>query len=74
VRLLHLKDLRRGVQTVFTGAAADEDSVALGDGVIDWRGVLAAAQRAGVERYFIEDDSPAVEKQVPRSLEFLAAM
>jgi len=27
-----------------------------------------------VERYFIEDDSPAVEKQVPRSLEFLAAM
>ena len=73
-RLLHLKDLRRGVQTVFTGAAADEDSVALGDGVIDWHRVLAAARRAGVERYFIEDDSPLVEKQVPRSLEFLAAL
>jgi len=75
VRLLHLKDLRRGVPTgVFTGAAADEDSVALGDGVIDWRGVLAAARKAGVERYFIEDESPAVEKQVPKSLEFLAAL
>lgn len=74
VRLLHLKDLRRGVQTGFTGTAADEDSVALGDGVIDWRGVLAAARRAGVERYFIEDDSPLVEKQVPRSLQFLASM
>jgi sugar phosphate isomerase/epimerase len=75
VRLLHLKDLRRGVQTgVFTGAAADEDSVALGDGVIDWRGVLAAARRAGVERYFIEDESAEVENQVPRSLEFLARM
>jgi sugar phosphate isomerase/epimerase len=74
VRLLHLKDLRRGAQTVFTGAAAEEDSVALGDGVIDWRGVLAAARRAGVERYFIEDDSPVAEKQLPRSLEFLAAM
>ena len=75
VRLLHLKDLRRGAQTgVFTGAAADEDSVALGDGVIDWRGVLAAARKAGVERYFIEDESPAVEKQVPKSLEFLAAL
>ena len=73
VRLLHLKDLRRGVQTgVFTGAAADEDSVALGDGVIDWRGVLAAARKAGVEKYFIEDESPAWEKQVPRSLEYLA--
>jgi sugar phosphate isomerase/epimerase len=75
VRLMHLKDLRRGVKTgVFTGAARDEDSVALGDGVIDWRGVLVAAQRAGVERYFIEDESPAVEKQLPRSLEFLARM
>jgi len=75
VRLLHLKDLRKGVQTgVFTGAAADEDSVALGDGMIDWRGVLAAARKAGVERYFIEDESPAVEKQVPRSLAFLATM
>ena len=75
VGLLHLKDLRKGAQTgVFTGAAADEDCVALGDGVIDWRRVLAAARRAGVERYFIEDESPAVEKQLPRSLQFLAKM
>jgi sugar phosphate isomerase/epimerase len=75
VRLLHLKDLRKGAKTgIFTGAAADEDSVALGDGVIDWRGVLAAARKAGVEKYFIEDESPAAEKQVPRSLEFLARM
>ena len=75
VRLLHLKDLRKGVATgVFTGAAADEDSVALGDGVIDWRGVLAAARKVGVEKYFIEDESPAWEKQVPRSLEYLARM
>lgn len=75
VRLLHLKDLRKGAQTgVFTGAAADEDCVALGDGVIDWRETLAAARKAGVEKYFIEDESPAVEEQVPRSLEFLAKM
>ena len=75
VRLLHLKDLRKGAKTgIFTGAAADEDSVALGDGMIDWRGVLSAARKAGVEKYFIEDESPAVEKQVPTSLEFLARM
>jgi sugar phosphate isomerase/epimerase len=75
VRLLHLKDLRKGAKTgVFTGASADEDSVALGDGLIDWRAVLPAAQKAGVEQYFIEDESPAWEKQVPRSLEFLARM
>jgi hypothetical protein len=36
--------------------------------------VLAAARKAGVEKYFIEDESPAVEKQVPRSLEYLAEM
>jgi sugar phosphate isomerase/epimerase len=75
VRLLHLKDLRKGAKTgVFTGSAADEDSVAVGDGVIDWQAVLAAARKARVERYFIEDESPAVEKQIPRSLEFLARM
>jgi len=75
VRMLHLKDLRKGVKTgAFAGAAADEDSVALGDGMIDWRATLAAARKAGVEKYFIEDESPAVEEQVPRSLEFLAKM
>jgi len=75
VRMLHLKDLRKGVKTgAFTGAAADEDSVALGDGMIDWRATLAAARKAGVEKYFIEDESPAVEEQVPKSLEFLAKM
>jgi len=75
VRVLHLKDLRKGAKTgVFTGAAADEDSVALGDGMIDWRAVLSAARKAGVEQYFIEDESPAWEKQVPRSLEFLAKL
>jgi sugar phosphate isomerase/epimerase len=75
VRLLHLKDLRKGAKTgVFTGAAADEDSVALGDGVIDWRATLSAARKAGVDEYFVEDESPAWEKQVPRSLEFLARM
>lgn len=75
VRLLHLKDLRKGAKTgVFTGAAADEDSVALGEGMIDWRATLAAARKAGVEQYFIEDESPAWEKQIPRSLDFLATM
>jgi sugar phosphate isomerase/epimerase len=72
VRLLHLKDLRKGAPTgVFTGSAPDEDSVAIGDGAIDWRGVLGAARKAGVEHYLIEDESPAVMEQLPRSLKFL---
>lgn len=75
VRLLHLKDLRKGAPTgVFTGSAPDEDSVAIGDGQIHWSSVLAAARKAGVEHYLIEDESPAVMEQLPRSLKYLATV
>lgn len=73
--LMHLKDLRRGVPT---GAAAGKieptDDVALGTGQVDWPPLLRAAQKAGVQCYFIEDESPNVLEQVPQSLRFLEQM
>jgi sugar phosphate isomerase/epimerase len=74
-RLMHLKDLRKGAATGdFTGHAPDIDSVAVGTGCLDWTAILRAALRAGVESYYIEDESPAAITQIPKSLEYLRAL
>ncbi|MGH2670232.1 MAG: sugar phosphate isomerase/epimerase family protein, partial [bacterium] len=73
--LTHLKDIRKGTKLCDpTGQAPDETSVALGDGMIDWPGVLTAANAQRVAYHFIEDEHPQAEKQVPRSLEYLASL
>ena len=49
----------------------DDPAVALGAGQIDLVPLLRAAKQAGVKWYFIEDESPVSEKQIPESLRFL---
>jgi sugar phosphate isomerase/epimerase len=73
--LVHLKDLRKGVRTgIYTGRADKADGVAIGTGQVDWPSVLRAAQKAGVKHYFLEDEAPTVESQVPQSLQYLATL
>jgi len=70
--LLHLKDLRKGVPTgLNAGKTALTDDVALGTGQVNWPPLLRACQKIGVKYYFIEDESPTVVQQVPKSLRFL---
>lgn len=70
--LVHLKDMKKGTptgpQAPWPDVSAD---VALGAGQIDLVSLLRAAKKAGVKWYFIEDESPACEKQIPESLRFL---
>jgi sugar phosphate isomerase/epimerase len=73
VTTLHLKDVARDLPVPNTsGNAPDESSVALGTGQIDMDATLAAARRAGVRWYIIEDESPDVDEQMPASIEYLA--
>lgn len=69
--LMHLKDMKRGTISDFTGHSDVTNSVPLGAGVIDMKNVLKAAKKAGVKWYFVEDESPTVMAQVPRSLKYL---
>jgi sugar phosphate isomerase/epimerase len=71
---MHLKDLRRGVVGDLTGGTAQENDVALGDGQLDLRAILEAAHDSAVEHYYIEDESPSIQSQVPRSIEYLASL
>lgn len=72
-RLLHLKDLRKGVKTGdLSGMAPLVDSVAVGEGVVPWQEVLAEAKAQQFEDYFIEDESPNALQQIPLSLRYLS--
>jgi sugar phosphate isomerase/epimerase len=69
---MHLKDLRKGIERgALTGKTDVRNDVALGTGQVDWPSVLAAAKKAGVKYYFIEDESPDVLSQIPMTLRFL---
>ena len=71
-QLMHLKDLRKGVATGSLSGGTDlTNDVALGAGQVNWAAVLQAARKAGIKHYFIEDESPTVEDQIPQSLKYL---
>jgi sugar phosphate isomerase/epimerase len=70
--LMHLKDMRKGTPTgALTGSTSVTNDVPLGSGLMDMPAILRAAKQAGVKWYFIEDESPWSERQIPQSLKFL---
>ena len=73
-RLMHLKDLRKGVVGDFSGRTPRENDVVLGTGQIDFPAVLRAAQNTNIEYYYIEDESPEVIERVPISLEYITGI
>lgn len=70
-KLMHVKDLRKGVAGDFSGKTSVENDVTLGTGQIDLPAVLKAAKKSAIEYYYIEDESSDVDKQVPLSLAYL---
>ncbi|UFH53918.1 sugar phosphate isomerase/epimerase [Spirosoma sp. KNUC1025] len=73
-RLIHLKDVAKDVEHSDKGGMPNEKSVVLGTGQIDWPAVLKAARKSSIEHFYIEDESKAVEQQVPKSLAYLKSL
>jgi sugar phosphate isomerase/epimerase len=73
-KTLHLKDLRKGVKGDMSGGGSGENDVALGTGQIDLPAVLKAASKAGIEHYYIEDESSSTLVQVPQSMAYLKSL
>ena len=70
--LVHLKDMKKGTTLgALTGSTDVKNDVALGEGLMDLPSILKAAKAAGVKYYFIEDESPWSEQQIPKSLRYL---
>jgi sugar phosphate isomerase/epimerase len=70
-RLLHLKDLRKGVVGDHLLRSNRENDVVLGAGQVDFPAVLRAAQDTNIEYYYIEDETDDVVERVPLSREYI---
>jgi sugar phosphate isomerase/epimerase len=71
-QLTHLKGMKDTTPTgLLTGHSDVANDVPLGVGKIDYPPILRAASKAGVKWHFLEDESPSVEQQLPRSLDYL---
>jgi len=73
-KAIHIKDLKKGVTGDLSGSTSPENSVVLGSGQINVADCLAAAKAAGVQHYYLEDESDNVQAQVPQSLAYLAGL
>jgi sugar phosphate isomerase/epimerase len=60
VRLIHVKDRKPGFSFSQELAPSAEHFTEVGTGMIDWKAVLAAAERTGVEHYFVEQDTTTI--------------
>jgi sugar phosphate isomerase/epimerase len=73
--MTHLKDMKKGLKTgELTGHSDPNNDAVIGTGQIDFPPLLKAAAKAGVKWHFIEDESAAVETQIPQSLRYLEAV
>jgi len=73
-RLMHVKDLKKGVKGDLSGGTPVENDVALGTGQIDIAAVMKAARSTAIEYFYIEDESPSVDVQVPQSIAYLKGL
>eukprot|EP01098_Paradermamoeba_levis_P016836 TRINITY_DN9326_c0_g1_i1.p1 TRINITY_DN9326_c0_g1~~TRINITY_DN9326_c0_g1_i1.p1 ORF type:complete len:252 (+),score=-4.56 TRINITY_DN9326_c0_g1_i1:522-1277(+) len=73
-KLMHLKDLRKGVVGNLSGGTPVENDVALGTGQINLPVILKAAQKSSIEHYYIEDESPSYATQVPQTIAYLSGL
>ncbi len=70
-KLMHLKDLKKGIKGDLSGGTPPENDVVLGEGQIDMPAVLKAAKKVGIKHYYIEDESNHEDTQVPQSIAYL---
>lgn len=73
--LLHIKDMLKDFPIgVHTGGSPATAKVTVGDGQINWAEVLTAAQKIGVQHYFLEDETPMALRSIPDSFKYLRTL
>lgn len=73
-KLMHVKDVRKGVKGDATGRIDTDSNVALGTGQVNIASIMKAAKKSAIQYYYIEDESNAVNAQVPVSLSYLKSL
>jgi sugar phosphate isomerase/epimerase len=73
-KLMHLKDLKKGVQGNLSGGTPAENDVPVGMGQGNWKEIIRLAKKYGVVHCFIEDESNHEMENVPLSLSYLKSL
>jgi sugar phosphate isomerase/epimerase len=71
-KLMHIKDMKPGVpRGSLAGGIPAEQQAVIGQGQVNWADVLSAAEKDGLEYYYLEDETPDPVTNVPLSLTYL---
>jgi sugar phosphate isomerase/epimerase len=70
-KMMHLKDIKKGVTGDLTGGSGPENDVVLGTGQADYDTIFKLAKKNGIKHFFIEDESDKEMENVPLSIAFL---
>lgn len=73
-KLMHLKDIRKGVANDLTGGTSQLNDVAVGTGQLNIPEILKAAKAVGIKHYYIEDESPNHAAQIPVTIAYLKSL
>ena len=73
-KLMHVKDLKKGIKGDFSGHTPAENDVVLGTGQADWVNIFKEANKIGIKHFFIEDESNNELVNVPKSIEYLKSL
>ncbi|MHA8054169.1 sugar phosphate isomerase/epimerase family protein [Aquirufa sp. OSTEICH-129A] len=71
-KLMHLKDLKKGVQGNMSGTTSVENDVALGTGQLNIPEIMKAAKKAKIQHYYLEDESSRYPVQTRQSRTYLS--
>lgn len=73
-KLMHVKDLKKGVTHDLTGKTPPENDITLGTGQLNLPQILKAAKKTKIKYFYIEDENPKAAEQVPLSLAYLKGL
>ena len=70
-KLMHVKDLKKGIPLGLDVKTSSENDVPLGSGQIVVEAILKEARKSAIKYYYLEDENSNARVQVPLSLAFL---
>ena len=73
-RMMHVKDLKKGLPVGLDVKTSPENDVPLGSGQIDIKKILKQAKKSSVMYYYLEDENSNARAQVPLSLAYLKTL
>lgn len=70
-KLMHVKDLKKGIPVGLDVKTSPENDVPLGAGQIAVKAILKQAKKSAIKYYYLEDENSNAKVQVPLSLAYL---